>query len=343
MGVQRLVFLLVVMGATAALAAGSAKPSTGAADVSASRMPMLSLGGADAIDAMHWAEAVFTASTRESVDVSVSTSYPAGEPIGQHWADFFALLPHGAELARLKVYVAPLGQVQEICGGSAVGCYGDDRLVVTNESALGFAPEEIARHEYGHHVALNRSNAPWPAFDWGPKHWATAADVCRRAHSSTAYPGDESLLYRLNPGEAFAEAYRVLVDTKLGATPTWPLVDASFYPDRAVLDAVEKDVLLPWSGPGVRVLHVRIPHGDRAWAQRLATPLDGTFRVTLPRGLRAVVSVVGDDDRPLRRTDLFPRRPTPLDFEICGQRSVTVRVTAPTRRDLSFGLRVSVP
>ena len=336
--VRLLVFLLVVLGAAAAVAQSSATPA-----VSTSRMPALAGGGTDAIEAMHWTEAVFFASTHEPVDVSVSTSYPADQPIGQHWADFFASLPHGTELARLKVYVAPLRQVQEICGRSAVGCYGDDRLIVTNEPALGFAPEEIARHEYGHHIALNRSNAPWRAFDWGPKHWATAAGVCRRAHSSTAYPGDESLLYRLNPGEAFAEAYRVLVDTRLGASPTWPLVDASFYPDRAVLDAVEKDVLLPWSGAGVRVLHVRIPPGDRPWAQRVETPLDGTFGVTLPRGLRAVVSLIGDDATPLLRTDLFPRKPTPLHYEICGQRSVTIQITAPARRDLTFELGISVP
>ena len=93
-------------------------------------------------------------------------------------------------------------------------------------------PEEVARHEYGHHIALNRSNAPWPAFDWGPKRWATAAHICPRVRWNTAYPGDESLLYKLNPGEAFAEAYRVLVDMLLGeAHPAWPLVDPSFYPD----------------------------------------------------------------------------------------------------------------
>ena len=308
-------------------------------------MPALSAGGTDAIEAMHWAEEVFTANTRESIDVSVSTSYPTGEgePIGQRWADFFAALPHGPELARLKAYVAPLGQVQEICGGAAVGCYGDDRLIITNEPALGFAPDEVARHEYGHHLALNRSNSPWPAFDWGPKYWATSADVCHRARWNTAYPGDESLLYKLNPGEAFAEAYRVLVDTKLGETPTWPLVDASFYPDRAALDAVEKDVFSPSAGPTVRLFQVRIaPRGRREWSQRLSTPLDGTLRVTFPPTARAFVSVVGDDERPLRRTDLFPRKPTPLNYEICGQRSVTIRV-ASTTRGLDFTMQVSLP
>src|SRR5262245_45871785 len=77
---------------------------------------------------LQWKEQVYTASTGEPVDVAVSVSYPADQPIGQHWADFFAALPHGPELARLKAYIAPLSEVQSICGASAVGCYGDDRL-----------------------------------------------------------------------------------------------------------------------------------------------------------------------------------------------------------------------
>lgn len=179
----------------------------------ASRLPVLSHPAGGNLGGIEWFERVYTASTNEQVDVSVSPSYPADQPIGQRWADFFAALPHGPELARLEAYVAPLSELQAICGGSAVGCYGDDQLIVTNEPALGFAPEEVARHEYGHHIALNRSNAPWPALDWGPKHWATAARICPRVRWNSAYPGDESLLYKLNPGEAFAEAYRVLVDT----------------------------------------------------------------------------------------------------------------------------------
>ena len=217
----------------------------------ASRVPALSRANGGNLGDIQWIERVYTASTSEPVDVSVSPSYPADQPIGQRWADFFAALPHGPELARLEAYVAPLSEVQAICGGSAVGCYGDDQLIVTNEPALGFAPEEVARHEYGHHIALNRSNAPWPAFDWGPKRWATAARICQRVRWNNAYPGDESLLYRLNPGEAFAETYRVLVDTLLGeAHPAWPLVDPSFYPDQAALDAVEQDMRLALDRPG---------------------------------------------------------------------------------------------
>ena len=213
----------------------------------ASRMPALLRANSGNLGDIQWVERMYTASTGEEVDVSVFPSYPADEAIGQRWADFFASLLHGPELRLLKAYVASLPEVHAICGGSAVGCYGDDQLILTNEPAFGFLPEEVARHEYGHHIARNRSNAPWPAFDWGPKRWASAARICPRVRWNAAYPGDESLLYKLNPGEAFAEAYRVLVDTRLGdAHPAWPLVDQSFFPDQAALDAIEQDVLSPW-------------------------------------------------------------------------------------------------
>ena len=268
---------------------------------------------------IQWIERVYTASTSEQVDVSVSPSYPADQPIGQHWADFFAALPHGPELARLEAYVAPLSEVQAICGGSAVGCYGDDQLIVTNEPALGFAPEEVARHEYGHHIALNRSNAPWPAFDWGPKRWATAARICQRVRWNNAYPGDESLLYRLNPGEAFAETYRVLVDTLLGeAHPAWPLVDPSFYPDRQ-RSTQSSRTSLALDRPEL----ADFVCAGRVWARRVSTPLDGTLTVRLNRP--GVLALSGDDGQTMRPTG---GRGLTLTYQVCGQRSVSIRITA---------------
>jgi hypothetical protein len=41
-------------------------------------------------------------------------------------------------------------------------------------------PQEVVRHELGHHVAFNRLNTPWTAVNWGPKAWATDQDVCAR-------------------------------------------------------------------------------------------------------------------------------------------------------------------
>jgi hypothetical protein len=58
----------------------------------------------------------------------------------------------------------------------ALGCYGGQTLVVVGESMDGIAPSSIATHEYGHHVAANRSNAPWPAIDWGTKRWASQVE-----------------------------------------------------------------------------------------------------------------------------------------------------------------------
>jgi hypothetical protein len=282
---------------------------------------------------VEWTEQVYTTSTDEQVDVSVSKSYPADQSIGQHWADFFAALPHGSELPLLKAYIAPLQEVQAICGGSAVGCYGDDQLVLTNETALGFAPEEVARHEYGHHIALNRSNAPWPAFDWGPKRWATAAGICQRVRWNDAYPGDESLLYRLNPGEAFAEAYRVLVDTRLGdAHPAWPLVDASFYPDQAALDAIEQDIVLPWTTPAAYRFHV----GRQLWEHRLTTPLDGTLTVHLSGPAR--LSLIGDDGQPIQPTQ---QRTRTVTYQVCGQRAVTIHASTLSIRPLD--LQITTP
>ena len=45
----------------------------------------------------------------------------------------------------------------------------------------GHAPEYVLAHEYGHHIAAWRSNAPWEAVDWGPKHWASAMRACARS------------------------------------------------------------------------------------------------------------------------------------------------------------------
>jgi hypothetical protein len=301
----------------------------------AARLPLLSPGAGRPLGDIQWAERTYITSSGEAVDVSVSPSYPTSEAIGQRWADFFASLPHGPELLRLKAYVATLPEVQAICGGSAVGCYGDDRLFVTNEPAFGFAPEEVARHEYGHHIARNRSNAPWSAIDWGPKHWATAARICPRVRWNSAYPGDESLLYKLNSGEAFAEAYRVLVDTRLGEEhPAWPLVDSSFYPDRAALDAIEQDVVSPWTRPTVHILHLR----GRVGRTRIATPLDGTLTVRLID--RSELALTGDDGRVMRTTG---RHGTTRSYEVCGERSVAIRVTAPGRVGGRVDLAVAVP
>ena len=65
---------------------------------------------------------------------------------------------------RVSVYLAPPSQVSAICGGEDIlGCYGDDRLVAPGEDMFEVSAESVITHEYGHHIAANRSNAPWRA------------------------------------------------------------------------------------------------------------------------------------------------------------------------------------
>ena len=154
---------------------------------------------------------------------------------------------------------------------------------MTGDAAGGFEPEDVARHEYGHHIAFNRSNTPWKGLEWGPKRWASYEGVCARVRAGTAYPGDQSLLYRLNPGEAFAETYRLLNDMRPGVVELlWPIVDRSFYPDPHALQAVEEDVVGPWTGPSPTVLRRSVRgNAARIAAFRIATPLDGALIVRL--------------------------------------------------------------
>ena len=68
----------------------------------------------------------YTTSSGETVTVYASTSYPMDSALGQRWADFLAGLVHGSELALITVYLAPLNEVQTICGSQAIGCYSPD-------------------------------------------------------------------------------------------------------------------------------------------------------------------------------------------------------------------------
>jgi hypothetical protein len=285
----------------------------------------------------------YRAATGELVHIEVSGSYPGSESIGQRWADFFAGLLHGDELQLLHALIAPLPEVQALCGQTALGCYGDNQLVITGDAAGGFEPEEVARHEYGHHIAFNRANTPWKGLEWGPKRWASYEGVCARVRAGSAYPGDEGLLYRLNPGEAFAESYRLLSDIRAGAVELrWPILDRSFYPDADALRAVEEDVVAPWTGPSPTVVRPSIRgNAGRIAAFRIATPLDGTLVVRLrPAGLYDVFVLGGGD--PLRATGRTSgSRETRVTYQICGERSVAVLVTGGARP--RFEVHVTTP
>jgi hypothetical protein len=345
---------LVLSGAVAVavglgLSAGSSARAPAVAGRSAFIAPnqstVLSQAGERRLRAASWWGRTYTTSTGEAVTVSVSDSYPEDDTIGQGWGEFFAGLIHGSELQLLHVYVATPEEVQSECGSPyALGCYSSNELVVIGEPTRGVDPKAVATHEYGHHVAFNRLNLPWRAVEWGTKRWASYANVCARTVAGSAFPGDEGVHYSQNPGEAFAETYRLLNESKAGATAfTWPIADSTFYPDAAALQAVEQDVLEPWTTPTSRSLRVRFAKGTRAWTLRLATPVDGQLdvKVTLPAGALDDVSVVGDGHVLAQGlwSGLHEKR---LSYLICGRRSLLLRV-ARKGAPQSFAVRVTQP
>jgi hypothetical protein len=285
-----------------------------------------------------------TTSTGETVDVLVSDALPVETATPEKWAEFFAGLIHGPELSQLTTYVVTFDEMQDICGTQALGCYARNQLVVPGETAFDTSPEEVARHEYGHHIALHRSNAPWVAIDWGPKRWASAANVCSRVTRKEAYPGDEGSNYARNPGEAWAEVYRLADERKAGiTTATWPIISPSFYPDATALDAAELDVVQPWTARHTTLFtHVFGKGTAKVWWIPLSTPLDGDVRIsaTVPgRGVVDVALVASNRRTIVRRAQWVSQRVKRLDGSICGQRSLFVRVT---ETGLQGRIRVSV-
>jgi hypothetical protein len=293
----------------------------------------------------HWVGGRFAVGAGEAVTVYVSATYGAGEGQAREWANWFASLPHGAELGLLTAYFAPLSEVESICASTDVlGCYAGQRLVSVGDSSTGLTPASIAAHEYGHHVANNRLNSPWAAIDWGTKRWSTYMHICARVQAHTAFPGDEGLNYPFNPGEGFAESYRVLVETNGTAQGyDWPIVDASFRPDQQSLAAIREDVLHPWTGPVATTVRGAFLRRKHVWTSTVPTPLDGDARVELraARGAIGNVSVVADDGRTLATGSWTSGGGKSLVYRVCGARSLKLRVTRAGGP--RFTLRLSVP
>ncbi len=281
--------------------------------------------------ALTWRGGPITASTGEIVQIFVSDSLPAETP--EKWAEFIATLTHGPELARLRSNIASLAEVQDLCGARALGCYSGNEMVSLGEVAPdGTTPEEVVRHEYGHHVAWNRLNTPWRAVDWGPKHWASAATVCPRVTRREAFPGNEGSNYSQNPGEAWAEVYRLMDERKAGiTTASWPIIAPSFFPDEAGLLAAERDVLQPWTVNQKSVFRRTFAKGaKKVWWIPLPTLLDGdlVLNATLPRAaLHEVALVSANRSTVIRRAQWVSQRVKRLTTGVCGHRSLFVRVS----------------
>lgn len=279
-----------------------------------------------------WNGGPTTASTGETVNVFVSAALPVELGTPQTWADFMVGLLHGPELSSLTAYIAPLDEVQEICGEHTLGCYSPDRMVSMGETMHGVTAAEVVRHEYGHHIAFRRLNPPWTAIDWGPKNWATAQNICAREASGAVFPGDEGKHYRLNPGEGWAEVYRVLDERRAGVTGSgWQIVDSSFMPSETTLQAAERDVMQPWTAARiVRQQALLTARRKSVWRIPLVTPLDGAVEITvsLPRGGLHEVALVDPARNTVLATGLWASGTAKtLVANVCGQRSLSLRIT----------------
>lgn len=221
------------------------------------------------------------ASRTAAVAVRVSPSYDDAEEAARKWGEFLLRLIHGDELDGVTLYLGTASEVAVMCGVDASGCYGSEAsdIVSVGDASTGVRPEAIVAHEYGHFIAAHRNNAPWKALDWGTKRWASVVGVCAGVRAKQLFPADQVWRYPLNPGEGFAEAYRVLNQQPVaGAAMDWPIVHRRFFPNAAALEAIRRDILTPWTTPTEVRLQGRIGQDGRAHVT-FATPLDGTLEL----------------------------------------------------------------
>jgi hypothetical protein len=338
---------VVCIGAAAALVlAGSPRAATTPrldpplvaelAQASFAGARLTTASGASALRPAYWG-GPYTTPTGETVRVLASDAYPVDETRTQGWANYVSSLVHGTELASLSLYLAPPDEVQSVCGRGALACYSptEGSIVAPGDNpTVELSSEAIVAHEYGHHVAANRSNPPWAAVDWGTKRWASYVGVCAQTEAGEVFPGDERENYRLNPGEGFAEAYRVLNETRLGvAASPWTIVDDLFIPDAPALELIAQDVTQPWTARTVFEAKGRLSStSTRARNVRMATPLDGNLRVTLRAPAKSSFTIALVDaktgEQLARAATATAPRAARIDTTVCGQRTLTARITA---------------
>jgi hypothetical protein len=271
---------------------------------------------------------IFYTSKGEPVRVVVSSRFVENAETlasAQSYVNFLAGRLHGSEISRLTSYLAPLREVQELCGLAAVGCYAPSRqlLVVPGENTPPgeYSKEFVATHEYGHHIARNRDNYPWSALSYGPKHWARVHEICERVADGKLWPGDQGKHYFQDPGEGWAQAYG------LYHYPHTPWRYSRFTrPIGRTSTAIRTDVLAPWGGPRTWVQR-GVLHGGAT--RSFATPLDGRVVIRLTAARNAGLGVESIDGP---RSSRVGSRVAVAN--VCGTTRVGVRLSGSGRYTL---------
>lgn len=341
--------LLLALLAALACAPSALAAGTGMAPLRASRLleparpfhdSILRRAPARSTQGREDAEGTYTTADGSTVHVIFAGLGSPDAVAGQSTADFLDTLLHGSELSTITAELAPFATIQDICGFQALACYYPNRetlyVPTVVPSTIDVPVEQILAHEYGHHVAAARSNAPWSALAWGPKRWATYMAVCPHTFSGEMFPGDEGGGYQLNPGEGWAESFRLANSLRIGTWTDigWPVVDDIFRPDTSALALVAQDVLQPWVQQPSRRVSGRLRRGELR-RLRISTPLDGiaTARVAGPAGIRLAFATGRS-----RRQSADGRG---ASATACGVRTMTLTLRAP--RAGRFVLTYSTP
>lgn len=276
------------------------------------------------------------------IQVEVSRAYENDPARAQAFVDFLASRAHGREIGELTLFILTPQELEGVCGPGVLACYmpAQEVMVVPGEETrTGEAPLAfVVTHEYGHHLAHNRRNDPWPAVAWGPKYWATHEEICRGVQERRYFPGGQGTEYTKNPGENWAEAYAVF---HYRDAP-WQF-DPTLQPDDATLGAVVRDVTRPWRPDAARRVRGSFSPTRRR-AKRFPVPvsLDGSVTLALsgPRrsdfDLRVLVR-----GRVVERTRGRGTRDR-IRGAVCGKPRVEVQV----RRASGYGrfsLRIASP
>jgi hypothetical protein len=235
--------------------------------------------------------------------VEISSTYYSDAEM-QSVANVLGGLAHGEEMNTLSAYLASPEELSGICGPEALACYAPAIGLMIVSGVDGFSygvPRDYTiAHEYGHHIANNRINAPWAALDSGAKRWATYERVCQGIRRNQLHPGDEGDNYWDNPGEAFAEANARL--NFPGTLVPWGY-NAMLRPNQVSLAKLAADIAYPWTAPS------SVTWNGSLWRQRenpaqrrFKTPLDGEVQITLdgPDGSNYDLYVLGRKLRPAK-------------------------------------------